>query len=158
MHTPQLVPTTTYDSKGSTCLHHCSHRSIYDVRSGLNKLTGRISQVPPAYSAKSTDGTRAYDASRRGAPLDLPAIDVTVHSWDVRQLHGETLSAVVTCNGGTHIRALAGDLGRLASSAARLSPLRSLRVGEFDVRDAATLEALSAGPTRVRPLRVDADA
>jgi tRNA pseudouridine55 synthase len=129
-----------------------------DVRSGLKKLTGKISQVPPAYSAKSMDGTRAYDAARRGAPLDLPAVDVTVHSWDVRHLHGGTLSAVVTCSGGTYIRALARDLGRLASSAAHLSSLRRIRVGEFDVRDAATLEALSAGPARVRPLRVVADA
>jgi tRNA pseudouridine55 synthase len=129
-----------------------------DVLSGLEKLTGRISQVPPAYSAKSVDGTRAYDAARRGEPLDLPAVDVTVHSWDVRELRGDTLSALITCSSGTYIRALARDLGRLASSAAHLSSLRRTRVGEFDVRDAATLEALSAEPVRVRPLRVVADA
>lgn len=129
-----------------------------DVRSSLKELTGTISQVPPAYSAKSVDGTRAYDAARRGAPLDLPAVDVTVHGWDIRELRGETLSAVVTCSGGTYIRALARDLGRLTSSAAHLDSLRRTRVGGFDVRDAATLETLSADPARVRPLRVVADA
>ncbi len=129
-----------------------------DVRSGLVKLTGKISQVPPAYSAKSVDGTRAYDAARRGAPLDLPAVDVTVHSWDVRELRDESLSVVVTCSGGTYIRALARDLGRLASSAAHLSRLRRTRVGEFDVRDAATLEILGADRGRVKLLRVVADA
>jgi len=129
-----------------------------DVRSGVTKLTGRISQVPPAYSAKSVDGTRAYDAARRGQPLDLPAAEVTVHSWEIRELKGDTLTAVITCSGGTYIRALARDLGRLVSSAAHLTSLRRTRVGEFDVRNAATLDALSAEPARVRPLRVVADA
>ena len=129
-----------------------------DIRSRLESLTGAVSQVPPAYSAKSVEGTRAYDAARRGAPLDLAAVDVTVHSWDVTDLSGEMLSAVVTCSGGTYIRALARDLGRLVSSAAHLASLRRTRVGAFDVRDAATLDALNADPARVRPLRVVADA
>ena len=129
-----------------------------DVRTGLEKLTGTISQVPPAYSAKSVDGTRAHDAARRGQPLDLPAVEVTVHSWNIRELDGDTLSATITCSGGTYIRALARDLGRLTSSAAHLSALRRTRVGDFEVASAATLEALSAEPARVRPLRVVADA
>ena len=129
-----------------------------DVRSGVKTLTGKISQVPPAYSAKSVDGTRAYDAARRGEPLNLPAVDVTVHSWEIGEFRGETLTATVTCSGGTYIRALARDLGRLTSSAAHLASLRRTRVGEFDVRNAATLEILGAEPARVRPLRVVADA
>ncbi|HEV7839043.1 MAG TPA: tRNA pseudouridine(55) synthase TruB [Gemmatimonadaceae bacterium] len=149
---------TDTDDRTGTVIRTADLPREGDVRSGLEKLTGRISQVPPAYSAKSVDGTRAYDAARRGEPLDLPAVDVTVHSWDVRDLRGDTLSALITCSSGTYIRALARDLGRLASSAAHLSSLRRTRVGEFDVRNAATLEALSAEPARVRPLRVVADA
>jgi tRNA pseudouridine55 synthase len=128
------------------------------IRAAVTSLTGRISQIPPAYSAKSVDGTRAYDAARRGTPLDLPAVEVTVHSWDIRELRSESLSAVITCSGGTYIRALARDLGRLTASAAHLSSLRRTRVGEFHVDDAATLESLGAHPARVRPLRVVADA
>jgi tRNA pseudouridine55 synthase len=149
--------TDTDDATG-TVIRTADPPSDDDVRSSLKALTGTISQVPPAYSAKSVDGTRAYDAARRGEPLDLPAIDVTVHSWVIRELREETLSAVITCGGGTYIRALARDLGRLTSSAAHLSSLRRTRVGEFDVGDAATLEALSANPARVRPLRVVPDA
>ena len=149
---------TDTDDETGAVVRAAAAPSENDVRSGLKSLTGTISQVPPAYSAKSVDGTRAYDAARRGAPLDIPAVDVVVHSWDVRDFHGDTLSAVVTCSGGTYIRALARDLGRLTSSAAHLGALRRTRVGEFDVRDAARLEILSADPARVRPLRVIADA
>ncbi len=128
------------------------------VRSAVRSLTGTISQLPPAYSAKSVDGTRAYDAARRGEPLDLQAVDVTVHAWDIRELAGNALTATVTCSGGTYIRALARDLGRLTSSAAHLNALRRTRVGSFDVTDAATLEELAEAPARVRALRVIADA
>lgn len=149
---------TDTDDETGTVIRTSAPPRESDVRSSLKTLTGTISQVPPAYSAKSVDGTRAYDAARRGTPLDISAVDVTVHGWDIRELRGEALSAVVTCSGGTYIRALARDLGRLTSSAAHLGSLRRTRVGEFDVRDAATLEILSADPARVRPLRVVADA
>lgn len=149
---------TDTDDQTGTVIRTAPAPSESDVRSGLKTLTGNISQVPPAYSAKSVDGTRAYDAARRGEPLDLPAVEVTVHSWEIREFRDDTLSAVVSCSGGTYIRALARDLGRLTSSAAHLSSLRRTRVGEFDVRDAATLEALGADPARVRALRVVADA
>jgi tRNA pseudouridine55 synthase len=128
------------------------------VRDAVLELTGTISQVPPAYSAKSIDGTRAYDAARRGEPLQLPAVDVCVHSWRIGACVGETLSAVITCSGGTYIRALARDLGRLTSSAAHLASLRRTRAGGFDVADAATLESLARESSRVRWLRVVADA
>jgi tRNA pseudouridine55 synthase len=149
--------TDTDDSTG-TVIREAPPPGEVAVRSALRSLTGTISQVPPAYSAKSVDGTRAYDAARRGEPLDLQPVDVTVHGWEIRALDPGHLSATVTCSGGTYIRALARDLGRLTSSAAHLSALRRIRVGSFDVADAATLDALADAPPRVRRLRVVTDA
>ncbi len=128
------------------------------VRAALKSLTGAISQVPPAYSAKSIDGTRAYDAARRGQPLELPAVNVTVHGWELHSLTNDSLSATITCSGGTYVRALARDLGRIAGSSAHLESLRRTRVGSFDVRDAATLNTLADNPARLRALRVVPDA
>ena len=149
--------TDTDDSTG-TVIREAPPPAEAAIRSGVRSLTGTISQVPPAYSAKSVDGTRAYDAARRGEPLDLQAVGVTVHDWEIRGLQGGSLSATVTCSGGTYIRALARDLGRLTSSAAHLGALRRIRVGSFDVGDAATLDTLASAPPRVRALRVVADA
>jgi tRNA pseudouridine55 synthase len=149
--------TDTDDSTGTVIRTAPAPREA-DVRSAVKSLTGTISQVPPAYSAKSVDGTRAYDAARRGEPLDLAAVSVTVHSWELGASAGDLFSATITCSGGTYIRALARDLGRLTSSAAHLESLRRTRAGTFDVRDAATLESLAAGPVRVRALRVVPDA
>ena len=149
--------TDTDDATG-TVIRTASAPNESAIRSALGSLTGKISQVPPAYSAKSVDGTRAYDAARRGEPLDLPAVDVSVHGWEIHGFGDAALRAAITCSGGTYIRALARDLGRLTSSAAHLQSLRRIRVGRFDVKDAASLERLAANPSRIKALRVVADA
>src|SRR5205823_13496576 len=88
--------TDTDDATG-TVTHTAAAPLEADVRAAVKSLTGVISQVPPAYSAKSIDGTRAYDAARRGQPLDLPAVNVTVHTWELHTLANDSLSATITC-------------------------------------------------------------
>ena len=149
--------TDTDDSTG-TVIRTAPVPGEAEIRSAVRTLTGKISQVPPAYSAKSVDGTRAYDAARRGEPLDLPAAEITVHEWRIDRFAGNELTAAIVCSGGTYVRALARDLGRLTSSAAHLHSLRRTRVGGFDVADARTLESLAANPSSIRVLRVIADA
>ena len=149
--------TDTDDATG-TVIRTAAAPSEPAVRDAIAKLTGTISQVPPAYSAKSIDGTRAYDAARRGEPLQLAAVDVTVYSWRVSSYRDGVLSAVISCSGGTYIRALARDLGRLTSSAAHLAALRRTRAGNFDIANASPLETLTRDPAQVKWLRVIADA
>jgi tRNA pseudouridine55 synthase len=128
------------------------------VRATLASLTGEILQRPPDYSAKSVDGTRAYDAARRGQPLDLEPVRVKVHSWEVNEQTDDSLRVTITCSGGTYVRALARDLGRLVSSAAHLCALRRTRIGSFDLNKASRLEDLASAPVPLRHLRVVADA
>lgn len=123
------------------------------VDTAISTLTGAIDQVPPDYSAKQVGGTRAYAAARRGAPLALEPVRVTVHSWDVLSRAPDELTVRVTCDGGTYIRALARDLGRLAGSAAHLTALRRTRSGRFSVTDAVTLDDLRGGELTLQPLR-----
>ncbi len=124
------------------------------VRAAIASLTGDLMQVPPAYSAKSVDGARAYDAARRGEPVELPPVPVRVDRWDVREQERDLIRVTITCGTGTYVRALARDLGRVAGSAAHLESLRRTRCGEFDVRDAASLEDLRNAPPPLRPLTV----
>ena len=123
------------------------------VRAAIEELTGRISQTPPDYSAKSVGGMRAYKAARKGTPVELKPVTVTVHKWDICSLSHESLSATITCSGGTYIRALARDLGRLTDSAAHLTSLRRLAMGSLNVNDALSLDDLKSA--RVAPRRLE---
>ncbi len=141
------TPTRTAPSVDTNTLIDC-----------IPKLTGAIAQMPPAYSAKKVAGVPAYRAARAGDAVELAPATVRILRWDVHSVTPETLSATIVCGGGTYIRALARDLGRLAGTAAHLSALRRTASGEFSVEDAATLEQLrSTDPPPIRRLRIVAE-
>ncbi|HEX2722137.1 MAG TPA: tRNA pseudouridine(55) synthase TruB, partial [Gemmatimonadaceae bacterium] len=118
--------------------------SLSVITAALPAFTGTISQVPPAYSAKSVDGTRAYDAARRGTPIEVAPVDVRVDEWTVLASRPAELDVRIVCGTGTFIRALARDLGRAAGSAAHLSGLRRTTCGPYDVRDALTMDEIKS--------------
>jgi tRNA pseudouridine55 synthase len=135
------VETDTADPTG-TPIREAPLPSAARVARGIETLTGRIDQMPPAYSAKQVDGVRAYAAARRGAPLALRPVSVVVHEWAVRAQRGADLDVMIVCGGGTYVRSLARDLGVLTDSAAHLAALRRVRSGHFDVAAAASIEQL----------------
>jgi tRNA pseudouridine55 synthase len=117
----------------------------------VDSLTGTLEQVPPAFSAKRVGGRRAYHAARAGDVLELAPARVEVFEWRNMVRDGSTLRATIACGGGTYIRALARDLGRLTGSAAHLAALRRVRSGPFRVDDAVSLDAVRNGEARLRP-------
>jgi tRNA pseudouridine55 synthase len=145
--------TDTDDSTGAV-VRSAPLPEVASVRAAIPSLTGDLMQVPPDYSAKSVAGERAYDSARRGESVELQAVSVHVHRWDIHELKRDAIRVTVTCGTGTYVRALARDLGRATGSAAHLESLRRTRCGEFDVRDAATLQDLRSAPPPLRPLTV----
>lgn len=137
--------TDTDDLSGSV-IRRAHLPSSEAIDAGIQALSGTIGQIPPAYSAKRVAGQRAYAAARAGAPLLLPAFDVTVHEWQIRSRSPDSLDVTISCDGGTYIRALARDLGRLTLSAAHLTSLRRIRSGAFDVANACTVQEVRSGP------------
>jgi len=144
--------TETDDSTGDTTRTAVAP-SDAAVADAIPRLTGEISQVPPSYSAKQVEGTRAYAAARRGSPLELAAVPVSVHSWHLLGRVGDDVSVRIICGGGTYIRALARDLGRLTGSAAHLATLRRVRAGVFSIDDAVSVDAIRSGQFSLRSLR-----
>jgi tRNA pseudouridine55 synthase len=121
------------------------------VRAALPSLTGTIEQVPPAYSAKRVDGQRAYEAARAGLAVELRPVSIAVHRWELLAWHGTSCDVRVVCGGGTYVRSLARDLGRLTHSAAHLTALRREAAGAFSVQDAQAVAALRDEPVQLRP-------
>ena len=142
--------TDTDDLEGAV-LRECATPADAVIADSIRLLTGDLEQVPPAYSAKRIGGRRAYEAARAGETLELASARVTVFEWRDIERRGEMLHAVISCAGGTYIRALARDLGRLSGSAAHLASLRRVRSGPFHVATAVTLDDLQSGSAVVQP-------
>ena len=109
-----------------------------------SKLTGKIFQKPPPYSAKKFNGERAYLIARRGEKTDLETVEIEIPSFKILGINrNENLIHVdfsIVCSKGTYIRSIANDFGKLLSSGAFLSKLRRTRIGIHRVEDAFTLD------------------
>lgn len=147
--------TDTEDLHGAV-VREALRPTLASVTAALPRFVGRVAQVPPAYSAKRIDGQRAYALARAGETVELDAVEIEVHRWELRaaretddRLH--ELDVRITCGGGTYIRSLARDLARAVDSAAHLVALRRTRSGAFDVRDAVTIEDLREKRATMRP-------
>lgn len=141
--------TDTDDLLGET-VREAAPPSDAAIGEAIAQLTGDLEQIPPAYSAKHIGGRRAYEAARAGEEVVLAPSSVTVFSWrDIRR-EGDMLRATIACGGGTYIRSLARDLGRMTGSAAHLAQLRRTRSGPFFVTDAATLDTVRAKEATLR--------
>ncbi len=105
------------------------------IRKALPKFTGRIEQVPPAFSACKVDGKRAYKMARKGHEVELKPKVLVID--EIEMLSFDAAKMVVTlrivCSKGTYIRAIARDLGEALGSGAHLIGLRRTRVGEVTV-------------------------
>ena len=121
------------------------------VDRAIASLTGHLLQRPPAFSAKKVGGKPAYKSARRGAPLVLEPVGVTVHEWRVLEWRDNDLDVEIDCSGGTYVRALARDLGEATGSAAHLAALRRLRSGRYHVDDARSLDRIEAGDFSIIP-------
>lgn len=115
------------------------------------KLIGRISQVPPAFSAIHIDGQRAHDLARQGKDVKMPSREVEITKCDIVSYDYPHLTLRVACGSGTYIRSLANDLGELLRCGAYLSGLRRTKVGEWDVKNAMKPDDVSW--TDVMPLK-----
>lgn len=113
------------------------------VRDAAERLTGRILQRPPAFSAIKIQGRRAYDLARRGQLVELAPREVVVHRFSVVAYEYPELRVIIECGGGTYIRSLGRDLAELLGTAAVMSALQRTSIGPFRVEASVSQESLT---------------
>lgn len=147
------VRTDTDDGTGAVLVSSDSWNGLSDADIGtaMATLTGRRLQRPPVYSAKKTDGERAYRLARRGRPVQLAPAEVEVTRFAFVDRVGSAVRFVADVGGGTYVRALARDLGEVLECGAHLETLRRIGVGGFSVEGATALEAIAAGQAEPQP-------
>ena len=118
------------------------------IDAALKRLTGRIRQRPPIYSALKRGGEPLYVKARRGEVIEVEPRAVDVHAFDLLNaadlLDGDEplLRLHVECGSGTYVRSLVRDLGELLGCGAHVAELRRLWVDPFREPRMWTLDAL----------------
>jgi tRNA pseudouridine55 synthase len=127
--------------------------AIDQLLAAAQSLTGRIEQLPPAYSALRVGGRRAYDLARRGETFDLQPRPVEIHRLEIVSYAYPELKLRVECGSGTYVRSLGRDLAAALGTAAVMSALQRTAIGSFRLEDAIDPTALTREnwPERLLP-------
>ena len=132
--------TPTYDLESiPENLKDCSHITSQQVAEAATRFTGEIMQVPPIYSAIKKEGKRAYEFARKGHDIQLEPRKISISEFSTTYNNPEVKFKIV-CSTGTYIRSLANDLGAALGCGGYLSELCRTRIGEFELKDAWTME------------------
>ena len=157
--------TDTLDAGGAVVATSDKRPSRAEVAAVLQRFTGRLEQVPPAYSALKVEGRRSYDLARGGEEVELKSRAVTVHSlrhssesWNPAFLgpgqeekgdsslrwndEVEEVTLAAKVSKGTYIRSLARDIARALDTVGHVAMLRRTKAGPFTLEQAISLDKL----------------
>ena len=138
------INTDTLDTDGKITDKSSEIPTLKEIESVLPRFIGKQAQVPPAYSAKSINGKRAYDLAREGKqvilkPCEIEIFDVNVEPTDTF----DCFKVRVHCSSGTYVRSFGRDLAESLGTYAAMSSIKRTRCGLFDVEHSVTLETLA---------------
>jgi len=105
--------------------------AIADIEPAVQKMVGRIRQVPPMYSALKHEGTRLYELARQGKEVERPAREIEIYEFSIEAFDWPHLTLAVHCSKGTYVRTLVSDLAQQLGTVAHVAVLRRLTVAPF---------------------------
>jgi tRNA pseudouridine55 synthase len=133
--------TPSFDLETETDNHYpTGHITEKIVREVLNGFIGEQKQLPPIYSAKLIDGTRAYEFARKGIHKDLEPVTVFFREIELLSFGIPETKIRLVCSKGTYIRSFARDFGQVLKSGGYLSALERTAIGSFHVNQSYDLE------------------
>lgn len=140
--------TDTLDRGGKTVRDGGRIPSAEEIAAVLARFTGEFMQTPPAYSAKSVNGRRAYSYARSGEAVELAPKTVRVDSFELIGGGEGVYEFAIECGGGTYIRSLARDVAEALGTCAYMSALTRTKSGPFTAENAVTPDEFRLAPEK----------
>ncbi len=101
------------------------------ILAALKKFEGKISQIPPMFSALKHKGERLYKLARKGIVVERKPRIVFINKLKLENFSKNSFELSISCSKGTYIRTLAEDIGEELGCGAHVERLRRERVGPY---------------------------
>lgn len=145
------IKTTTEDISGDIIEESDVEMiEVEKIKEICAKLVGKITQIPPIYSAVKVNGKKLYEYARSGNfDVERPSRVVDIYSIEVDEnsiIHEDNklyFTIDVHCGKGTYIRTIATQIGELLGLPSCMSKLTRTSSGKITIADCYTLEKIS---------------
>ncbi len=135
------IETDSYDAEGKvTETRDVPPLTTEDITQHLLPFLGEFEQYPPIFSAIKKNGKPLYELARAGKDVKTEPRRVKVYDLQVLNYTPPVVEIIVHCGSGFYVRSLAHDLGEQIGCGAHLSGLIRTDVGEYQLKDAFSIE------------------
>lgn len=134
--------TSTDDTEGEIVCVSRKIPSREEIENALPHFLGKITQIPPAYSAIKINGQPAYKRVRKGEKFEMPAREVEIYELEMLEYGESSAKFRVACSKGTYVRTLGKDLAEFLGTKGHLRELRRTKCGIFSLKDKILLDSL----------------
>lgn len=126
------------------------------VLQNVKKLVGKVSQIPPTYSAKNVNGEKSYNLARQGIIVELKPKEVEINDITLIDCNEEkgVYKFRIECKGGTYIRSICKDLATLLSTYGTMTSLVRVQSGIFTCENSISIKEFN-GLADVRTVLID---
>ena len=137
------IETDTLDSFGQIIDKNDKKVSEAEIQGILSEFIGKISQVPPKYSAIKIDGKKACDLAREGKEVEIKSREIEIFDLKLLNQIGDNLFRFkVHCSAGTYIRTLFSDIAKRLGTVSSTPVIIRTKSGAFEINNAITLNEL----------------
>jgi tRNA pseudouridine55 synthase len=114
--------------------------SLTKIKETLNSLRGKISYLPPKFSAKKIGGKKAYELAREDKEVELKKITSTIYDIKLLNYSHPFLTFEISISEGGYIRSIGEIISEKLGVDGALSFLERLNEGEFIFEDEKPLD------------------
>ena len=130
------ITTDTLDSDGIITETNDKVVTVDEVADVCKQMVGKQMQIPPAYSAKSVKGTRAYVLARNGNDVQLEPREIEIFKFELlKKVNSDTYMFDIICSSGTYIRSIVRDMAKKMSTVGYMPALIRAESGMFSLED-----------------------
>ncbi len=127
------VQTETGDLEGKVVKKKNLFPKKKTIEKYLENFIGKTFQIPPKYSSKKINGSRAYELVRKNKEFEIKGKYIEIMKLVLKRiLSKDKAEFYIECGSGTYIRSLAEDLSKLLGTIGTVSSLRRIGFGDFN--------------------------
>lgn len=133
------ITTDTQDITGQVLNERDVNISKDQLKDIIDDFRGKISQIPPMYSAVKVNGKRLYDLARKGIEVERKPRFAEIFSLETLEFDGVCGKIEIHCSKGTYVRTIIHDIGEKLGCGAVMTGLERIKSSGFTLDEAKPL-------------------
>lgn len=122
-----------------------------ELEKAAEKFVGRITQIPPMYSAVKVGGKKLYELAREGKTVERKPRNAVIYSLEIVEFNEQSREGImkIECGEGTYVRTIINDIGEVLGAGGVMTSLCRTLSNGFSLGDCVTIDEIEAAEDKL---------